>query len=500
MDIALKYKDYIHSDVDHVKWDKVKNYFETNNTINSDLGSMKILYKQSLSKMLNVSRNDGKNISLLSLATMDDNDVKTLLEAAAEQMNKVAKSLASENAAIVSANQIARNAGKTVFASKWAKGTNANEVKEFNDLMSSIGNAIQVLSSNSYDAETWNHFVALYGLVMGKAQTGQAFATELKQLNDFIDIEKCKNNPIMQKIMIYLRNIPATYGTKDKKGRVIDRYSANQMAGSLNNIFGKVIGETFNSIQWDMIESVKKDSQALLLGEDRVQSRWGKSDVDGKVDIAKNGLLDITLFSKKTGKEKYQISGDFTSSVKLYSPGKTSNQVKNISIQSIYSYVNMVLSIFNERYPVYNTLAFSKANNVLKEESFRIIRSSVLARYFIDFIAGGNQKIGNSGIFNTAQFLVINGSFYSIYSIIIQFIEEMQKDKMNYYGSKNDNLISVRFDGIHNDWVGKNSKKDIANALKRSSIAMESVNKIKATIHLNVQALLPYANSKSNIF
>lgn len=84
MDIALKYKDYIHSDVDHVKWDKVKNYFETNNTINSDLGSMKILYKQSLSKMLNVSRNDGKNISLLSLATMDDNDVKTLLEAAAE--------------------------------------------------------------------------------------------------------------------------------------------------------------------------------------------------------------------------------------------------------------------------------------------------------------------------------------------------------------------------------------------------------------------------------
>jgi hypothetical protein len=86
-------------------------------------------------------------------------------------------------------------------------------------------------------------------------------------------------------------------------------------------------------------------------------------------------------------------------------------------------------------YGIYNTIAFNDENETART-NYRIIRSSVIKNYLTLFLAGkGTAVNGVEGAVDFASFLVVNGHYYSMASIVLAIQKELEK-KDSTYGSR----------------------------------------------------------------
>lgn len=481
---------YIHHGIKSVKWGYTKTFFKENNSIKSDLEKLTLRYKQELAKTLKISNSSGEELKIFD---MDDDTVQAMFEEAANQLNQsIENNLINsfENAEIMARNS------QDVFANS------ANFDKEkFNQMMNSIKDALRLV--NSFDENVWNEFLKQYAeLMAGRQNAGsQQLNASIRNLNGII---KTTNKPVMESVLKVLSNIPKKMLQGDLN------YSAQQMVGTLNSIFDTYIGEQLAAIFVDMaleadkeiVEDWKKGgrnfSVAKTTGRDTVQSLIDSNrQVSGKVDVSKNGVLDITLKGNKAGNKDYTIGGQFNSSVKWYSP--KSAVPSHISIQSINSYVALAKQIFNDDYSIYNTLAFYNANNPTKDSNFRIMRSSVIARYLDKFIAGTGQSGNPSGTIDTAQFLVVNGKFYPIFSVLTAYLQDIKDKELEYGSGRAGDLVYINMTDPDNEWIGDKNVKDITLAAKRSKKSKQAIDKFRINVSLNFKSLLPYIGKTQSL-
>ena len=468
MAIAYINEGYVHSDIDHVDWDYTSKVFNRKNSIKNNNMALLQRYKWSLGKAIsNITDEDGNKINFIT--DMSDEDIQIMFEEMAKMMNeKVDKSIAQ----VISGTEFAARQASAVFA-------NGFNEKQFAQIMESIEEALKKI--NSFNNEQWESFLTQYAYVMkNRSRKNHNLQASIKKLQGIV---KQSEGTEMGDIMRILSNIPARMLNEDNKN-----YSAKQMVGTLNSIFDTVIGEQAIALTEDMIFDVDKEitaqfQKAKTTGKETVSSLTKPTrQVSGKVDVSKTASTELSLSLAKNASKKYTITGQFNSSVKWYGDKKTTP--KHVSIQNISSYAQLANEIFKDDYAVYNTLAFVNDNHAQKSENFRIMRSSVISKYLDKFIAGTGQKT-SGGTIDSAMFLVINGEFYPIFSILLAYLEDV-KDKENKYGSASQgDLIYMNIYDVNNDWVGEPSVKNLALAEKRSNLAKASINKFKVNFSLN---------------
>lgn len=468
---------YVHSSAKHVDWDYTLKVFNNRNQIDRSLATLTTRYKAHMDKILNVT--DATTGEKLSILNMDDNDVQALFEAAVAQMNNsIDKNFQSTIAQFESFEAAAR-AVSNVFSGEV-------DSKQFDTMMNSIESAIALV--NSLNQESWNKFLLQYKAIMSdrKNMGKDKILNSLQNLNGTIETAP---NDVMASVMRILANIPSNM-IKDAENM---DYSAKQMVGTLNSIFDTVIGEQLVAIMSDMILDVEEEinnefvTMAKTTGRDTVTSMTNaRKKVSGKVDVSKNSIMQLFFTSQKNEKKSYYIEGQFNSSVKWYTPKDT--LPSHISVQSVSSYVRLANEIFNDDYSIYNTLAFSNSNLSKQQEGFRIIRSAIIAKYFDRFIAGSGQTTSSSGI-DAASFLVINGKFYPIFSVLAAYLSDIKNKEKNYGSRKQGDLVYISLYDIDNDWQGDKKIRNYTQAMKRSAKAKAQINKFKANVSINTKNL-----------
>lgn len=491
---------YVHHGVRRVKWDLTQKAFSgADNSIKRDINFITAKYKEQLSNVIDIKKMDGSKLNVLD---MNDDTLQAILEEMANQMNeKVEKGLAQTtprlDESFARLEGVARAASKTVFASEGIHDT------QYQRLMESIAEALKLI--NSFDEEKWTKFLFEYTQLMkNRASIGsknlEAEVAKLRQHNGIVKGIDKKDSPTpMQQVMNLLANIPEVMA-RSEKGNLT--YSGRQMTGSLNSIFDTTIGEFLAAMFSDIALEVDKEITTALskntktTGQERVKSLTGSGKmVDAKIDVSTNGVADISLKCAQEGELSYKISGSINSSVKWYT-SKGAKIPEHISIQNISSYTSLLKQIFigpYANYAIYNTLAFNNYNNAARESNFRIMRSATIARYLNYFIAGTGQATSNSKKIDTAMFMLINGKFYPIFSILVAYMNEASKEKnILTYGSgsaEKDNLIYINLSTVKNDWIGSKNKPSWEEALQRSRATKAVIDKFAINVSLNTKNL-----------
>lgn len=483
MAIAYINEGYVHSNIEHVKWDYTAKIFNTKGKyiINNNLTNLMSRYRKSLSQIIEIQDMETKE-KIDFIADMDDSTIELIFQKLADQLtDKVDKNLISN---FSDAELLARQSAG-VFS-------NGFDNKQFSKLMNAIAAALKQI--NALNQSRWKTFAAQYKLMMNGRSDSKKLAEDIKELNGLVG--NIKDGP-MKQIMSTLMNIP---NNMLKNGNM--NYSAEQMTGTLNDIFDTKIGEYTAFVLQDMVLDVEEEitKQFVKQGGNKAgqitvpsQNVRAKRPVPAKIDIVRNAETQITLDINKKQEKQYSISGQFASSVKWYKDKKSTPS--SVSIQSISSLTQLALQIYKNEYAVYNTLAFYKENHPIKESNFRIIRSSVIANYLDKFIAGSNSQL-KTGDQDTALFLFINGKFYSIYSILLAYLKDIEKKKMNY-GSSSD-LFYMNLGEIDNSWQGDMNVSNEMEARKRSLLAKKSIQKFAVNIKLNLKTL-QLLTAKNNI-
>lgn len=491
---------YIHHGVRRVKWDLTQKAFSgADNSIKRDINFITAKYKEQLSNVIDIKKMDGSKLSVLD---MNDDTLQAILEEMANQMNeKVEKGLAQTtprlDESFARLEGVARAASKTVFASEGIHDT------QYQRLMESIAEALKLI--NSFDEEKWTKFLFEYTQLMkNRASIGsknlEAEVAKLRQHNGIVKGINKKDFPTpMQQVMNLLANIPEAMAKSDKGSLT---YTARQMTGSLNSIFDTTIGEFLAAMFSDIALEVDKEITSTLskntktTGQERVKSLTGSGKmVDAKIDVSTNGVADISLKYAQEGELSYKISGSINSSVKWYT-SKGTKLPDHISIQNISSYTSLLKKIFvgpYADYAIYNTLAFNNYNSAVKESNFRIMRSATIARYLTQFIAGSGQATSDYKKIDTAMFMLINGKFYPIFSILIAYVNEASKENnILTYGSGSagkENLVYLNLTTVKNNWIGSKNKPNWEQALARSRATKEIIDKFSINISLNTKNL-----------
>lgn len=467
---------YVHSNIKHVNWDYAAQIFNSRNSIDNHLAMLKIRYKSFLNKTLQVyDANTGQKLSIFD---MNDNFLNALLGEMANTMNekvdmKLVEAFAGYESTARSLSGIFNN-------------STLNDTS-FDNMMNSIGSALQLV--NSFDSSTWKIFCLQYKqLMQNRALMGsEQINKSILQLQGLVS-NRSTEDPLAAVVKL-LTNIPNNM-IKSKDFN----YTAKQMIGTLNSIFDTVIGESLIALSTDMIDEVDEEitsaliSKAKLTGRDTVKSLTSdKKRVAGKVDVSKNLVAGMNIQLSKEGSKRYVIKGELNSSVKWY--GNKKGLPEHISIQNISSFVALAKEIFFDDYSIYNTLAFNNEHHSKREEGFRIMRSSIIAKYLDRFIAGTGQRGSASGTIDTASFLVINGKFYPIYAILLAYLEDVKNKKYSYGSNNQGDLVYMSVYNINNDWIGDKSVKNYVAAMERSKIAKAAIDKFKVNISLNTKNL-----------
>ncbi|MCM1217909.1 MAG: hypothetical protein NC548_25755 [Lachnospiraceae bacterium] len=151
-------------------------------------------------------------------------------------------------------------------------------------------------------------------------------------------------------------------------------------------------------------------------------------------------------------------------------------------------------------YGVYNTLAFRDDSRTI--DNFKIIRSSVIANYLDIIIAGTGMKVEGAEGFDFNSFLVVNGKFYPIISIIQAYLEDVTAvaaENRKEYGSGNSSLIyTSSISRTDNKWVGDKDVKDLTLAIKRSDSVKGALAKTQVIFELSGKRLRALLN-KHNV-
>ena len=496
---------YVHYDIDNVNWDYVKIFSNSQEkNIIKDVNNITKRYKTQLNETLKLKKDNGEYLDLLF---MDDNDVQDIFEIMVNQMNNNVEKYFKNN------NDIEKFMGLKAKGRELGMQAISNEgtSKDYEDFMTTIAEALKLI--NSFNEEQWNDFKTSYIILMQNQKKGRKKITKekerlIKNLENTINkIDKETFEP-MYRVLNTLLNIPKNLIKNNEKV-----YTSKQMTGTLNSIFATTIGESLGAILEDIgifaDKAVVDSLRTTKSGSEQVKSFYnenisgpGTVDAVTMLSVNTNGVADMELSLNKNqnGKDKvtYTLEGQIASSIKWYDPPNDSNLPSSVHIKDISSFASLLKSIYsglNSEYVIYNTLAFNNKGKTEQEDAFRIFRSAAIGKYLNNFIAGSGQRTGkNKDKIDVASFIMINGKFYSIFSILMTFIEDFKKEGKgfkNYGGTSNSSrdLIFMNIKTSEVNWIGEPEKPDLASAIQRSDLMKKELNKIAVTFSLNTKML-----------
>lgn len=479
---------YIRGREEDVPWEtKVLPFIKSKN--GETLSSFKKIQDRYITSLKTANVNMVKKTSageLESLMETDDKLLVSLMDEFAKQANEQITQLQQSNInAFQASNITARNKAKVFENLKNISIDN----KDVNDFFDSIYNALKAVENISFKDEDWNDF---------KVALLKTTSRNLGEVNSGI-VNLANGNEQVERVLKYLKNIFFT-----SKGNRRAGYSATQMTGTLNNIFGTTLGEAFGQIEWDMLNKV--DNMVVQkfnnANKTRLAGTATPSFQDGafvtsntaKVDLINSNGLTFDLKLENSG-DVYKLTGELNSSIKWYSDlEKKDNKGKTISIFDSSRGADYLAQVYGTtaqaQNSYLNTIAFSNSKNSSQNEAYRLIRGALIARYMEVFIAGsGAQLKSKDNIIGTdiSSFLLINGKLYPIAGILVSYLDMVQNEQNILFQGGDQSLVKLNL-AFNNKWIG-NEKPNALYAGHRSKKGYIAFNKIKMSAHLNVNVL-----------
>ena len=513
--MVRKEKEYIHFYAGNVYWDDIWNDMQwigsqaIDNGINGIVGRYKNqLHERNALSVINKADNTLENIVDLS-----EKDLQELLQAVADQINNKIQN-SDELSKIIHDYQSLKNAmiGKI---NKFYSDKDQGEVDErtVRAIFNIISKTLDLLDSAS--KKEFDEFKATY-----LKQLKMEDRTKSKFYNPDDDgvVKITTKNPMLAQIEQTLNQIPKNLQNKMKsEGKVL---STSSLTASLSNtIMSRIIGEQTSAFLTNKVESTVQNAFVEVSGNVQVTGLSGKK-INRKADyttknnyeILSSELCNFTANSRIRNNTDLIISLILDSSAKWYQEKNGQLVGEHITIHSTsgQTLAKLALDIFKKQaYGVYNTLVFYNKDNdkylrssqrKSRQQSFRILRSAVISNYLEKFLAGSGEKILGTNTTDTAVYLMVNGKFYSIMSILQVYLEDVcrldgegkQSRKYTYGSDRSNDLVFMNIlnlnEKIKNDWKGKKRSKQAA-LLRSDATTRTLLLSFPVTFNLNKQIL-----------
>lgn len=412
---------YIHRHIDHFEKDDAVTFFQEQKDVNFQL--MKSMYRQNYLNSINEPSR--QSLEMLNNAMNEDEFISGLDK---ELLNVLNGSVAEAIQEYDFSTKI-----KTAYSSL-NKFINTQDAKSLDKIFTQITNATKLLTSNK------NEIV---------------FLTSVKQQyrnnRDLSTLYQYIQNTLPQWDGKMLRMNPATLQSVNNSLMSLvrdlsqNRFNRQVLQGYLKNIFSTQIGEYLIS------KGIGKGLQ--LLPSEITHSLSGSRNVEVTADeelkqlISEYGQKGNQVF--KTDNSFKDVSIEISSgenvninlgiSTKWYK-GNSSGNVSDVAVTTETSFVhrlNQMLKSSTEFYYAYNALALAGQDN----EAYAALKSALVARNLSVLMSG----LGVQGDF--AQFLVVNGKFYSIWDII-NAVEHFNKGQGSFDAGDKTDPVTISATGL----------------------------------------------------
>lgn len=390
---------YIHRHIEHFKKSEAIDLFE--NQKNQNYAIMKQRYKENYLK--NISGISQKAQDKIALATQENEILNNLDEALLDTLNNlVSKEIKKYN--LDETMKLAHKSLETYIKTE--------DLKDLDNLFAQITKASEILRSHPAEIIT----------AIGRSnwlQSGRDLGKIRKDIQaQIIALNNKKIRVSKKETEIILKELD-----KLAEGLSAKELNKRSLTTILTRIFSTVIGEFLVS-------------KGVVLGLDEAHAKIKNSLVGEKHLKVTDSLQDLLNTYKRTNLTfktdnsfqdlELSLEDGETFKVNLGLSTKWYQGVGNSGPDSVHitkesHFIDKIGNLFSTRegkYYVYNSLALVQQDN----EPYSALKASIVARA-ADFIISG---LGEQGDFT--QFIVINGTFYSIWQIILalEFFNEGQ--------------------------------------------------------------------------
>ena len=442
---------YIHRHIKHFEKDAAMALFQEQKNINYQI--MKNRFKKNYLENINSVSRDGLNI--LDAAMKEEEILNGLDRELLETLND------SVSEAIKSYNFDKKV--KTAYNSL-NSFINTQDAKALDKLFSQISSATKLLTTNK------NELTFLLGIKKQYAQN-----RDLNALYNYIQkgIEQLDNKIIKvnsSAIQSVNNSLLQLVGDLSQK-----KFNKQSLNGYIKNIFSTQIGEYIVS---------KGLGKAIGLLPSAIMdylSGTKNIEVDGDLElqelISNYGQQGNQVFKTDNSFKDLSIkvnSGDVVDinlgiSTKWYK-GSNSGNIYDVSIAtetSFISRINQMLKNPIENYYAYNALGLAGQDN----ELYSALKAALVARNLDVLISG----LGVQGDF--AQYLVINGEFYSIWQII-NAIEYLNQGQGSYSRGDKTDPITISATGLSKVISLTSQAQDEPNNLTKAFVRSKKQNQL----------------------
>lgn len=342
-----------------------------------------------------------------------------------------------------------------------------NRVNEFFTMVAQSLSQMKALNSNILD-----------GLSnIGQRLIGTSF--QLNTNNQNLVLANNADVQTAQKVLNLLSNAVSKFETS---GSV----SSRSFSQTISRIFRKALGDKMaESLIATGLQDAEEQINSILdqaIAESKGNLKWVNR---GKAAALKNINNAVSVFNNGTFQMRIAKSGKVFN-IELSTHAETvdwsanpANNIQLVNTQSMGDYFQNK----DERYLAYNMIAH-RYTDMEFEEAVDTIRASTAASFFNQWINGRGLQMPSG---ETAQFLIIENKVYPVLRIISNICDEIMRGE-----------TSEAFDfGMNrsgfNKWQGKNGP-NLPDALKRSQMVNEIINKftIQATLNNNILAQYAY--------
>ena len=408
-------------------------------------------FKQNYIKTISQAPNEFLNAALNQeelIKEINNNSLNYLQETFSESLEKL-------SAQIIDLGRGAREYGAQ-YVRQYLENSNSRKAREnFSKMFENIAKASEIVYGEESILAHILQSANTYGEIKNKLQQ-----TRFNLNGKIVNI----NNTEERKVIQYINNLISATETKTlllPNGNI----NTQSFNSYFNNIFSTNFGENLlGSLVYNNPEIYKNVIDEInALGAQNVEIQID-SDLSA---LAQQGTQVYKVDSQlKNFKVSVDVNGtsatiilDIGTSIKNYQSGTT-----KVSITGEKSLIYRLQQLFKSNRDLilsYNILA----NSDVMALEYAALKASLTA-YFADIFISG---IGISGDF--AQYIVINGKFYSIYDILLQL------KNYNTGGLKDNSIITVNPIGVgkitaFQEQRRKEEPKNLIQAYKNSKISM----------------------------
>lgn len=263
--------------------------------------------------------------------------------------------------------------------------------------------------------------------------------------------------------------------------RLVNKEKKSVLQGSIKNIFSTAFGEyAVQKAVGNLMGNLKQSIEEGLLGAGDVKlehpdvvktwERYGSQSPRHKVD---NYFKHFNIQIDETNNSVFI---DLGISTKWY---KTGGDAQGVAFTTEKSFKHRLDQIFNNQnmYGIYNGLALTEQDPSI----YHALKAVIVARNIDTMMSGLGVAAGDF-----AQFIVINGHFYSIYDII--------KTLENYNTGQGTDIVTVSAKGLKQvlDYTkaAQNENKNLEAAFERSKQQNKLLDVLELTGHFYPQRLI----------